>query len=238
MEEVTNVNDQVSAKVVPNTITINVSSAKKYLTQRDNTIRPFGTCNTTAMVMALSYSGVELPILQGYTQYEDALTDFLLHDPETLNFYSRIDPLNYARWKEFPNSLKVIPPNEYHAVLAYGTNRWVGKKAVEFSTSVPVDKIFGALAAGKPVILSGLWAGLRHIVCAVGFETRQLDILTSGKVDISQIENINIDDPFGNYKTKYQDQNGNDILVPYNEFLTICREYNSVNKWAHMMVSP
>lgn len=218
---------------------INISAGKKYLTQRDNKIKPFGTCNTTAMCMALTYSGKTMPPKKDEEQYEDLLTDFLLQDTRVLAYYEKIDPINCAAWKANPNSSKVIPPNEYHSVLAYGTNLWMGSKVVSFTTISPIREILYSLLQGRAVVLSGLWSGLRHIVCAVGFITSQENIksiTSSAEIDLSKVVSVIIDDPFGNYQTKYQDTNGNDVVVPYADYIAITREFKSETKWAHMIL--
>ncbi len=236
MEETYKMSDTISARVISR---INISEGKKYLTQRDNKIRPFATCNTTSIIMALVYSGQELPPkVHEEDQYEDILTAFLQTNEEVAKYYAKIDPVNYREWVTSPSSLKVIPPNEYHAVLAFGTNLWLGRRAVSFSTSTPVNKIIFSLLQGKAVVLSGKWAGLKHIVCAVGFTTQQQDIdsVTSPQdIDLSLISDIIIDDPFGDYTSKYQNTDGNDIHVPTLDFISICREYDSGLKWAHMI---
>lgn len=61
MEETSTVKDDVVAKIIPGVVSINISLGGKYLTQRDNKIKPFATCNTTAMCMALTYSGKLIP---------------------------------------------------------------------------------------------------------------------------------------------------------------------------------
>lgn len=227
------------SKITDESIAINISTGKKYLTQRDNKIKPFGTCNTTSMCMALTYSGKVMPGKKDEEQYEDLLTSFLLTDPRVLAYYERIDPVNYAAWKANPSSPKVIPPNEYHAVLAYGTNLWMNAKVVSFTTTSNLAAILYSLIQNRAVVLSGLWSGLRHIVCAVGFVTTQQNILSASSpadIDLNKVTSIIVDDPFGNYKTKYQDVNGNDISVTLVDFKVICREFNSDIKWAHMIL--
>ncbi len=238
MEEMAKIEDTIKISIIPAETVINISEGKKYLTQRDNKLKPFGTCNTTSMIMALTYSSIALPPKQDEEQYEDVLTRFLLTDPRVLAYYAQIDPANYTLWKTNMESSKVIPPNEYHSVLAYGTNLWLNSKAVAFSTTTSINSILFALLQGRATVLSGIWSGLKHIVCAVGFSTSQeniREVTVASDIDLSKISSIIIDDPFGNYQTKYQETNGNDVRVPYKDFVAITREFNSNKKWAHMI---
>ena len=217
-------------------IIYNLSEGHKYFTQRDNKIKPFATCNTTSMCMALTYSGVKMPEKKDDEQYEDLLTNYLRTNKDVLAYYKKIDPVEYAAWISAPDNPKLTPPNENHAVLSYGTNLWIGQKVTSFSTVTPLDSLIKDLIQGRASVLSGLWAGFHHIVCMVGFVSTQQDVLTADSIDLTQITDIIVDDPFGSYKTKYQDVNGNDIRVPYKDFLTITREYNSTKKWAHVIL--
>ena len=90
----------------------NNSLGKPYYSQRNNVLKPEGACNVTAMVSALSAAGwpVEKFSDEKYTQPEDALMHFILADPIIDREWHRIDPPSrYA-------------PNEWHLLLAMGTN--------------------------------------------------------------------------------------------------------------------
>lgn len=210
---------------------INVSDGKSYLSQRDNKIRPHETCAPTSLAMALLYSGVKLPELNG-VQPEDALTDFVNSDPTVQAFYKKTNPMAVAQR---------VPANEVHAVLEYGTNRWVGRTVVSFSTMVRMSSIISDLLKGRAVVVSGLWSGLRHVVCVVGFETSQEDISADTdptKIMTDKIQSVIIDDPYGKYQTKYQDRFGNDVVVPYKDFISNTRELGSERqKWAYRIVA-
>jgi hypothetical protein len=220
---------------------LNLSKDKKYLTQRDNIIKPFSTCNTTSVIMALQYSGVILPPKKELDQYEDLLTDFLLKDSRVDAFYKKTDLKNYSEWKDNPNGKYVIPPNEYHVVLAYGTNLWLDSLApiIKFTTQSSIQEIAFNLIKKRVCVVSGVWSGLRHIVCVVGLKSFQENlefINRQSDIDLSKIQSFIIDDPFGDYKSFYKNTNGNDIEVPINEFINNTRDLGkTTNKWAHFI---
>lgn len=220
-------------------IEINISLNKKYRTQRDNQLKPLGTCNTTAMCMALQYSGFQLPDTP-YNQYEDALTNFLLTDPKVLEYYEQLDPGSYKAWKTNPDSPVVFPPNEYHNVLSFGTNLWMKKQVTKFSTTTPMQDILFDILKGRATAVSGVWAKLHHIVCVVGFSTLQdtiRDATDPAQIDTEKMLYMIIDDPYGNYKTDYKDSSGNDIYVPFSDYIAITKTQGSITKkWTHRIV--
>ena len=90
----------------------NNSKGKPYYTQRNNKIKPGSSCNVTSMVAALSAAGWPVEkMASGGRQPEDELMRFILTDAACDRKWRMLDPQGR------------IPPNEWHAVLAYGTNR-------------------------------------------------------------------------------------------------------------------
>lgn len=237
MEEESQVTDAVSATIIPEFYTYNISAGRKYLSQLDNSLRPMSTCNTTSMIMALTYSGVALPPKEATEQYEDILTFFILNNPEVSAYYKKIDPINYGKWAANPKSTSVLQPNEYHAVLAYATNLWLKRKdVVQFTTETTIKDILYQIVKGKAVVISGVWAGLRHVTCAVGLKTKQdLTFISSPEdIDLSRVSSVLMDDPYGNFATHYIEKNGDDIEVALRIFINSTRTLGKeTGKWAH-----
>lgn len=217
---------------------INLSEGKDYYTQRNNKVRPLTTCNTTSMIMLLTYSGIQLPKLQPDEQPEDSLTNFLWTNPTVLDFYKQTSEESYLDWKAHPNT--GIAPNEFHVVLAKGTNLWLGgrKNVVKFTTSATMKDILWDLICGKAVAMTGVFNKLRHVVCVVGFESLQdaSTIKSASDVATTQVTSILIDDPYGDYRTAYKSTKGNDIPIPFAQFMSMMREFNKDVKWAHRVV--
>ncbi|MGD9679021.1 MAG: C39 family peptidase [Vulcanibacillus sp.] len=216
---------------------INNSTDKKYLTQRDNVIRPLETCTPTSVVMALTYSGIQTPLSKN--QLEDDFITFMNTDSRVIDFYKN-NPENWIRQLY----IKKVPANEIHVVVAYSANLWVNQeKIVRFTSTASLRNILQHLFIGNCCVVSGKWPYLNknnekifidHVVCVVGFKTTQTKI-KNREIDIEKVTDIIIDDPFGNYQTLYEDHNGNDIYMPINDFNSIVKDVNRLTKWCYFI---
>ena len=93
---------------------VNNGEGKPYRSQRDNEESPVSACNVTAMITALCAAGWPVDAFApGGGQPEDSLMRFIHSDAATLNRWKQLDPQGK------------IPPNQWHAVLAYGTGRFL-----------------------------------------------------------------------------------------------------------------
>ena len=206
----------------------NNSENKPYYTQRNNKLKPNGGCNVTSMIAALSAAGWDVSKLatKEYPQPEDALMHFILADKRVDTFWRRIDPLGrYA-------------PNEWHPVLAYGTNLYMRECGVIGNDTVPVAwserhtvrEIVQVIENGGAAVLSGIFAvegkkTIGHVVAAVGFKTDENGCLS----------HFIIDDSWGDYRTEYKNRNGNDIEMPLEDFQTKIRHCGTDCKLAHLV---
>ena len=221
---------------------IDISKEKDYYTQRNNRIDPLNACSVTSMVMALSYIGVDFTEFEKRgIQPEDDLLQFLRTNPEVYNFYELIDPYRAREWKNNPSNPLAIPPNEYHSVLAYGTNLWLGKKdVVTFHTNFTIFSIVQELAYKKsPLVQSAKWGNLNHIFCTVGFistmNLENYDNISSIFPLVNSVTHFIIDDPFGNPLTNFKDVNGNSVEIPYDMYISHVKPLNNIEmKWAHV----
>ena len=126
----------------------------------------------------------------------------------------------------------IAPPNEVHQMLEWGVNNLLKKKVVRFSTGVPVEEIIAHLIKGGGVVLSGKFRlksrTLNHIVSLAGFITDENEDIT----------HLIIDDPYGNFRTEYQDHRGNNATITKDEFIAIFKPTgNESIKWAHLVTS-
>jgi hypothetical protein len=206
----------------------NNSENKPYYTQRNNKLKPNGACNVTSMVAALSAAGWDVDKLatKEYPQPEDALMHFILADKVVDSYWRKIDPAGrYA-------------PNEWHPVLAYGTNRYmrqcgllgIEETAVEWREDRKLEVIQETLKNGGAAVLSGIFTAegkktIGHVVACVGFRTD----------DAGKITHFILDDSWGNYHTEYSDHNGNDVEMPLEDFKTMIRHCNMDVKMAHLI---
>ena len=209
-------------------MTVNNSAGKPYYTQRNNQLKPGGACNVTAMIAALLAAGyaVEQLATEKFRQPEDALMDFILHDERTLALWKVLDPSGHNA------------PNEWHPVLALGTNLFlrerglVGKcvDAVEWGEWRSKSQITETIKNGGAAVLSGLFpAGGRktigHVVACVGFK----------EDDEGNLTHFIIDDSWGDYRTEYADHNGNNVEMSLEDFNSKIRHCGADNKMAHLI---
>ena len=206
----------------------NNSLGKPYYSQRNNALKPEGACNVTAMVSALSAAGwpVEKFSDETYKQPEDALMHFILADPVIDREWHRIDPPSrYA-------------PNEWHPLLATGANMLLRKcrllapyeTAVIFGENRSLADFTAAIDAGGAAVVSGLFetqAGrvIGHVVSLVGYN----------KDSAGKLSSFIIDDPWGDYRTKYANANGDDIEMPVADFMRIIKPRNAAHKFGHIV---
>jgi len=184
--------------------------------------------------MMLVYSGVKLPSIPDGTQPEDALTEFITTDPQVQAFYKRLDRKSYEA---------KVPANEFHAVNAYAVNLWLERAGlpgrIRFTTSSSMREILLNLLRGKAVVMSGVWSGFRHVVCVVGFDTDQDlgdKVQTLSGIDLVKVKTMIVDDPYGRYREQYQNPHGNDVEVPYTDFIKITNLRGfETSKWAYFV---
>ncbi len=209
-------------------MTKNNSEGKPYYTQRNNRLKPNGACNVTAMIAALVAAGYAVGALatEQYPQPEDALMHFILSDKRVDAYWRRIDPIGRCA------------PNEWHPVLAYGTNLFLRERGVVGNDTVPVAwseqhtvrEIVQVIEGGGAAVLSGVFLAegkqtIGHVVAAVGFKTDENGRLT----------HFIIDDSWGDYRTEYKNRNGNDIEMPLEDFQTKIRHCGTDCKLAHLI---
>ena len=207
---------------------INNSAGKPYYTQRNNQLKPGGACNVTAMIAALLAAGYAVDSLatEKFSQPEDALMHFILADARVDACWKKIDPKG------------MYAPNEWHPVLAFGTNLYlrqrglIGKdeSVVEWGEWRSKSDIVGTLRNGGAAVLSGLFpAGGRktivHVVACVGFK----------EDDEGNITHFIIDDSWGDYHTEYADHNGNNVEMSLEDFNSKIRHCGADNKMAHLI---
>ena len=195
----------------------NNSKGKPYYTQRNNKIKPGSSCNVTSMVAALSAAGWPVEkMASGGRQPEDELMRFILTDAACDRKWRMLDPQGK------------IPPNEWHAVLAYGTNRWLlglgyPSGIVEWKENATLEEIRQQVDKGGSVVVSGQFpyqgGKLDHVVAVVGYDA-------AGFI---------IDDPWGDWHDGYATVNGDDIGLRHSEALQMLKPLQSVKKWAHLV---
>jgi hypothetical protein len=158
---------------------INVYNLSKtrdtYYSQRNNQIRPTIRCKPTGTVEGLAINGWPLPS-GDYPQPEDNLTAYCektwgIDAPEDWGKITQAINDYFL-----PNDKPIIGP------------RWDWDLR---------EALFG-ITQGIPFIASTWLTTVGHIVSLVGFETTQAEVGVWKDIDIAQVKNIIIDDPYGN----------------------------------------
>lgn len=175
----------------------NFSKDSEYHTQINNKFVPHESCNTTSMVMALKQAGIKLPPHKG--QPEDALTALL----KTKEAYEKQEEL--APW-----SINKFQPQEVHMVLQWGVNKWIGHNVDEFISDAKLSDLREILDDGKGIVISGTFplqnTELHHMVSLAGY------------IIEDKITHYIIDDPYGDWLTRYANNHGNNIPLSVETF--------------------
>jgi len=196
-------------------------AGKPFRSQRDNKEKPNSACNVTSMIIALCAAGWPVDTFSKCSeQPEDLLMRFIYSDAATMQKWKQIDPQGN------------IPPNQWHAVLAYGTGRFLksfgyDSAAVTFREQTSVDEIVAVINAGGAAVVSGEFQQdgkpLHHIVAAVGHG------------EYKGAFYFIIDDPWGNHHTNYKNQNGKGVKLSLADFNSIMKPKTAAKKWAHII---
>lgn len=131
---------------------IDIALKVPYLSQRDNTIAPGGTCNVTSLAMVMSYWGVK-PTKAA--QLEDELS-MRLDEKDAQDVYHKYYPTLVAQG--------------YKARHVHGMLGWVAKKygfTWSYKENASFDEIRKFLDIG-PIITAGSFTKSGHIVVIVG----------------------------------------------------------------------
>ena len=206
---------------------INLSDDKKFFSQLNNEFIPMGSCNVTSAVMALKASNIPFDYPKNQRP-----SDYLYQLLQTKESYDMMDRL--APWAK-PGG---FPPEQVHVMLAWGVNKLTGYDCAKFTQKITLQElIYNLFALKTAAVVTGKFTSYGHMVTLVGVETKQREnqITKPTDVDLTKVKNFIVDDPYGDWHTKYKDQNGNDIKFTFEQFNDLTRNYNADDaKWAHV----
>jgi hypothetical protein len=219
------------SKIKNGVLTYNPSKPADYYSQLNNTKYPLSSCFATSDVNMLITAGLTdwlKKVPQGM-QPEDWITS-LFDLPEVdaeskrLGVPTDSDRLWYSM-HEFVLNRYVVGPELLPSPYVFAAYNW------------PIDKIIWKIIQRKPVVCGGKFTKSGHMVCAVGVVTQQLDILRitgPRDIDMKAVQDIIVDDPYGNYFSHgyrdykgltsgpyydhYADHRGNDTYFPVRVF--------------------
>lgn len=169
---------------------IDLSRHDQWYTQRNNRIYPLEACTPTSVVMALDIEGLDFPWCPTGVQPEDHLMD-VLRGPIGRELQKKLTPWWVDR----------VPPNQVHLVVAHVVNRLYGRRVARWVPEGPLKRVAEEISSGHPVVIGGSFAGLSHTVCVAGYDV--------------ETDELMLMDPFGDPRTEYRNQRGNDVWVPW-----------------------
>lgn len=231
-----------------NLISFNVSSGLPNFSQRNNEYLDEITnkkiahsmCNVTSYCMAYSYTGAAFPkTSKKYTQEEDQFIEFLRNSKEVNDYYKNLQPSYYKAWKN--NEKDNYPPEQIHDVLNYAFNLWVGWRAASLHLKAEVNSMIKFIMEdNRPMVLSGKFGRLNHIVCLVGLVADKEILEHLGEKNlIKYVKKFIIDDPYGDFRDGYKTTRGNDVEMTSEDFVHIFKPVDDINfKICHFFHAP
>jgi len=207
-------------------LVIDNSIKDEYHTQINNKLIPLQACNVTSYVM--------------FGKYNHCLFDYP-KDQQPEDYFMSVMMGNEKRdesLRRFPSLARKAAPWEIHELLASTYNEMVGKEVARFVLENTTEDLIAELINGKVCIVSGRFAGLGHIVVLVGLMANlPEDYDTSEGIERTEVKSFIIDDPYGDYKTRYMSHQGNNVDVPYGAFMRMTNFRNEPDrKWAHLYI--
>jgi hypothetical protein len=211
-------------------------------------------CNVTAYCEAAEINGFIFP-KGSFEQPEDNFCSFLFNSNEVMAYYKQKMPAMYDAFER--GDKDAYTPNEIHAVLAYAFNKWMGcsdtKPIATFRDNALILDILSEIIDDRAVVMSGTFpykynngtlGTIGHINVLVGLEYSK-DTLDKNRINIKGLNSVSslkkikptnfiFDDPYGNLYKNFESGTGNDVKIPYTDFIKYYKPLNDVNiKYAH-----
>lgn len=212
-------------------VKIDISDDSEYHSQLNNKFFPQSTCNTTSIINGLYSSKIPFDWpKEECEQPEDYLT-WLLNSDEAWEKMKREQPWAITQGYE---------PRNVHAMLEWATNeKLVGRKVDTFKYDYTIEELLFNIIKNKCTsVIGGRFTNYGHIVCLVGVQTNQTDIESvenPTQIKLDMIDKMIIDDPYGDYNTKYRSFKGNGVMFTLEKFTWLIKEYSINKKWAHFL---
>ena len=195
-----------------------------YYSQRNNptvvnqitgiTVQPWAACMPTAR--AMFYKANKIQINTPLNEMDDAWLTSLMITPEAVDF---------AKTK-YPD-LKGYPPNEIHGMYGSYLDQIVcGRRISNFVDNLTFMDIQDRMISGQAVMTSGAFEGIKgpidgHAFCFAGIDDNG---------------NLLLADPYGDFRTKYQDARGYMVPMSIGEFNQYVKPIGSGKKWGHILI--
>ncbi len=188
---------------------------ENYYTQRNNKISPKVACMPTARVMFYRGNGFKYINPSGLA--DDDYFMSLLRTPEA--WY-------YAK-KKYPDIVKAgFPPNEIHGMYhSWVDTQVIGRRVSDFETDLTWDDYIDRIIGGQVIMTSGAFDGLDgHAFVVIGYSSSD-----DGPC-------VLLADPWGDYRTGYEDHKGYAIPMTRAGFIKHVKPCGSLKKWGHVVI--
>jgi hypothetical protein len=114
-----------------------------------------------------------------------------------------------------------------------GTNLWLAPMngpPVFLRWDLRLADIVKVIDSGGAVVMSGRFQDFKsgeigHIVAVVGYKAN----------DTGEITHLILDDPWGDYETRYKVQRGDDVFIPVADWLHMIRDQDKPVKFGHVI---
>lgn len=207
---------------------VNISKDNEYYSQINNRRYPHEACNVTSITECMD-------IIDDMFNHPDAM------QPEDHFMEFMRSDLAYKRMRDLYSwaTRGGYEPNEVHAMLQWGINKLTGREVDTFSTKWELKELLYEIYVNhNPSCVSGRFTDAGHIVVLVGFETNQdlKKVEHWQDINLDNILNLIVDDPYGDYFTGYESPHGNNLTFGLQEFDELTKTYNDFSsKWAHLI---
>jgi hypothetical protein len=143
-----------------------IKNREDYYRQTNNLYKGNSACQSTAIIQSLDILGYKNYFRTDFKQPEDSLKHFIDNDTEVLSLYKR------------SHGITDISPSEWADCIELGTNKWMGKKVIQFVGNLSLEKIIREINSEKPVVVSMKYANIPgHYITVAGIENKTLYIL-------------------------------------------------------------
>lgn len=162
---------------------------------------PLRMCFPTSMVNAGLRCGMKFPDIKNskYSLLEDVYDEYIYSDEMSFWIKNKAPSYvsKYVSWG--------VEPRELWEVEVAAFNSFMGYDACKLDIDITIWEILSIIDKDGAVVISGLFCGLNHCVCVIGYESDENDPLL--------IKNIIFNDPFGDPLTGYSKPGvGGDIV--------------------------
>lgn len=162
---------------------------------------PLRMCFPTSMINAGLRCSMKFPDIKNskYSLLEDVYDEYIYSDEMSFWIKNKAPSYvsKYVSWG--------VEPRELWEVEVAAFNSFMGYDACKLDIDISIWEVLSVIDNNGAVVISGVFCGLNHCVCVIGYESDENDPLT--------VKNIIFNDPFGDPLSGYSKPGvGGDIV--------------------------